>query len=76
MFSDIDIRELAEMTESERVFLSGYLSKPQAVKNLEKRFSQLRRVLNSSDAEKNEREHFDENVEAVRKYLQLLQPFL
>ncbi len=71
MFADVDLRELAEMTGPERAFLSVYISEPQSVKGLDKRFERLRRALAATDsAEKDEREHFDENVRLVRDYLE------
>ena len=71
MFADVDLRELAEMTGPERAFLTVYISEPRAVKGLNKRFQRLRRALETTDsAEKDEREHFDENVRLVRDYLE------
>jgi len=71
MFADVDLRELAEMTGPERAFLSVYISGPQSVKGLDKRFERLRRLLATTDsAEKDEREHFDENVRMISNYLQ------
>jgi len=65
-----DLRKLAEMTAPERAFLSVYLAGPQSMADLEKRFQKVRRVLKGGEAEKDEREHFDENVKAVQKYLE------
>ena len=70
MFADVDLRKLAEMTAQERVFLSVYLAGPPSAKELEKRFQKVRSVLRGGGAEKDEREHFDENVKAVHKYLE------
>jgi len=70
MPSDVGLRKLAEMTAPERAFLSVYLAGPHSVSELQKRFQKVRRVLRSDDAERDEREHFDENVKAVDKYLQ------
>jgi peptide chain release factor subunit 1 len=39
------------------------------VAELEKKLTKLRRLLKGGDAEKGEREHFDENVKVVRDYL-------
>ncbi len=69
MSSDVDLRKLAEITAPERAFLSVYLAGRRSVAELEKRFQKLRRVLKGGGAEDDEREHFDENVKAVRKYL-------
>lgn len=69
MSTDIDLRTLAEMSAPERAFLSLYLAGPQSVAGLEKRFQSVRRVLKGGGAEQDEREHFDENVKAVEKYL-------
>ncbi|NQT89057.1 hypothetical protein HQ560_19970 [bacterium] len=65
MFADVDLRRLAELTAPERAFLSIYLASPDSVSRLEKRLAKLRRVLDGRE----EREHFDENVQAVLKYL-------
>lgn len=69
MSTSIDLRELAEMTAPERAFLSVYIAGPQSVAGLGKRFQKVRRVLKGGGAEKDEREHFDENAKAVEKYL-------
>jgi len=76
MFADIDLRALADMASSERAFLSVYLAKPSSAAGLEKRFRKVRRVLSgkgedspSSAAEKDEREHFDQNCALVMKHL-------
>ena len=69
MFADVDLRKLAEMTAQERVFLSVYLAGPHSATELGKRFQKVRRVLRGGGAQKDEREHFDENVKAVQKYL-------
>ena len=69
MTAEIDLRKLAKMTAQERVFLSVYIAGPQSLTGIEKRFERVRRVLKGGGAEKDEREHFDENVKAVRDYL-------
>ena len=65
MFSDVNLRKLTEMTSPERTFLSVFLAGPQSVAGLESRFQKVRRVLKDGCSEKDEREHFDENVKAV-----------
>jgi len=70
MFADLDLRRLAEMTAPERVFLSVYLAGPASARSLPGQFERLRRLLRSGGAaEKDEREHFDENVRLVESYL-------
>jgi len=48
MSSEIDLRELAEMTAQERVFLSVYMAGPQSLSGIEKRFERVRRVLKAT----------------------------
>lgn len=69
MFADVDLRKLAEITAPERAFLSVYISRPKSAAELKKKFQKVRRVLKGGGAKKDEREHFDENVQAVREYL-------
>ena len=64
-----DLRTLAELNTTERAFLSVYIDGPQSVRALKKRFEKIRRALKGGGAEKDEREHFDENVKAVDDYL-------
>ena len=68
-FADVDLRQLAEVTAPERAFLSVYLAGPRSVADLEEKFRKACRVL-TSGAEKDEREHFDQNVKAVQRYLE------
>jgi len=68
-FADVDLRKLAEMTAPNRAFLSVYLAGPHSAAGLEKRFQRARRVLRGGGEEKDEREYFDENVQAVLRYL-------
>ena len=69
MAEKYDLRELAELTAPERAFLTVCLSRPGAVEKLEKRFERVRRLLKGGGAEKDEREHFGENVRMVQDYL-------
>jgi peptide chain release factor subunit 1 len=70
MFAEVDLRELAELTAPERAFLSVYLSGPPSVRSLAGRFEQLRRALRRGEpGERDEQEHFDENVKRVEAYL-------
>ncbi|MCK4625846.1 MAG: hypothetical protein KAV00_11080, partial [Phycisphaerae bacterium] len=69
MFADVDLRKLAEVTAPERAFLSVYISGPKSAAELEKKFQKIRRVLKGGRVEKDEREHFDENVKSVGEYL-------
>ena len=68
-FADVDLRQLADMTAPERAFLSVYLAGPRSVAELGEKLRKARRVLTSS-TEKDEREHFDQNVKAVQRYLE------
>jgi len=70
MFTDVDLRQLAELTAPERAFLSVYLARPRSVAELDRRLKAVRRVLKGGEAERDEREHFDENVKLVREYLE------
>lgn len=65
MFADINLRKLTEITTLERAFLSVYLTSPHSAAELENKFQKMRRVLKGGRAEKDEREHFDENVKAI-----------
>jgi peptide chain release factor subunit 1 len=70
MAADLDLRTLAGITAPERAFLSVYLAGPHSVPALDRRFQKVRLVLKGGGgAEKDEREHFDENVKAVKEYL-------
>lgn len=69
MFADIDLRELADMKAPERAFLSLYIAGRHSMINLEKRLHKVRNMFQGSGIEKDEREHFDENVSAVMSYL-------
>lgn len=69
MFTDIDLRELANMKAPERAFLSLYIAGMHSMVNLEKRLHKVRNMLKSSGIEKDEKEHFDKNVNAVMSYL-------
>jgi len=70
MFANIDLKQLSEISTTDKTFLSLYISNPGSLHNLERNFKQIRRVLKSNKTEKDEREHFEENVNAVRKYLE------
>ena len=69
MISPAELRELSELEAPERAFLSVYLAGPSSLDGLEGRFTHLRRALAGEEAERNERDHFDENVKLVRDYL-------
>lgn len=64
-----DLKELAEMSTSERAFLSVYLAGPHSVAGLEKKFERIRHLLRTGGSEKDEREYFDDNVRRVTEYL-------
>jgi peptide chain release factor subunit 1 len=63
-----DLKKLAEMSTSERAFLSVYLAGPHSVDGLEKKFERIRRLLRTGP-EKDEKEYFDGNVRSVTEYL-------
>lgn len=75
MFANIDLTKLSEISTNDKTFLSLYISGSRSLQNMEKSFEQIRRVLKSrgtlqrAPVERDEREHFEENVKAVRKYL-------
>jgi len=69
MFAAVNLRKLKEMTASERTFLSVYLAGPHSASELEHGFQKVRRVLKSGCAEKDEREHYHQNVKVVLNYL-------
>src|SRR5450756_941142 len=64
-----DLKKLAEMSTSERAFLSVYLAGPHSVAGLEKKFERIRRLLRTGGPEKDEKEYFEENVRLVTEYL-------
>ena len=63
-----DLKKLAEMSTSERAFLSVYLAGSHSVTGLEKKFERIRRLLRTGP-EKDEKEYFDDNVRSVTEYL-------
>jgi peptide subunit release factor 1 (eRF1) len=65
---NLDLKKLAELSAPERTFLSIFMSGPHSRTVLEKKLTQLRRVLKSNEASKDEREYFDENVKTVEEY--------
>lgn len=67
MLDSINLRELAEMSGPERAFLSLYLSSPDAIKSLEDRANQIRRLLTGED---DELEHFERSYEMIRDTLE------
>ncbi len=69
MFADINLRELADIKAPGRAFLSVYIAGRHSLVNLEKRLHRVRNMLKGGGIEKDEREYFDENVNAVMRYL-------
>jgi rubrerythrin len=67
MFSDIDLRALAELSGPERAFVSLYLSGQDAMQSLEQRVRKVRAMLSDNPVEV---EHFDENMKLIRAYLE------
>lgn len=68
MIQDIDLRRLSEYEGPERAFLSVYAPGEEGRSRLDHRLTTLRDVLEDQD-ETEELEHFDENVERVRSWL-------
>ena len=69
MLSLSDLKELAELSASERAYLTVYLAGPHSVAGLEKRFDTMRRLLRTGGAQKDEKEYFDDNVRLATEYL-------
>jgi len=69
MLSLSDLKKLAEMSTSERAFLSVYLAGPHSTAGLEKKCERIRRLLKTGGPEKDEKEYFDDNVRLVIEYL-------
>jgi peptide chain release factor subunit 1 len=69
MLADINLRELADVKAPERAFLSVYISGRHSLADLEKRLHKMRNMLKGNGIEKDEREYFDENVNAVMRYI-------
>jgi peptide chain release factor subunit 1 len=69
MLTDIDLRELANMKAPERAFLSLYIAGRHSMADLEKRLHKIGNMLKGSSIEKDEREHFDQNVNTAMSYL-------
>ena len=67
---NVNLKKLAEMMAPERTFLSIFISGAHSIPELKKKLNKLRRVLKSNEANKDEREYFDENVRTVEEYLQ------
>ena len=67
---EFDLKRLAGMHDPGRGFLSVYLAGPNSLEGMEKRMSQLRRVLADEPMDGSEREKFDGNVRLVREYLE------
>ena len=64
-----DLKRLAEMSTSERAFLSVYLAGPHSTAELEKKCERIRHLLKTGGPEKDEKEYFDDNVRSVTEYL-------
>ena len=69
MFAAIDLTKLSNISVPERACLSLYLAHPTSLQALDKRIDRACQTLKRDGAEKSEREHFDENVQMVQKYL-------
>jgi len=69
MFADIDLAKLSDISAQERACLSLYLASPTSVEKLDKRIKRVQCALKRDGGDKSEREHFDENVKVMKKYL-------
>lgn len=70
MFAGVDLRKLADLRARERAVLSLYLSGPDALERLEKRFRKIRSSFPDGPVGRDERTHFDRNLEAVKRHLE------
>lgn len=70
MFADLDLRKLSGLTSPDRAFLSVYLNGPKSLAKMEQKFQKMRKVLVGGESENDERKQFDQNVDAVHKYLE------
>ena len=69
MFTDRDLRKLAEMTAPKRFFLSVYLAGRQSVASLSGEIKEIRRLLPKGEEGREEREQLEENVSVLEEYL-------
>jgi peptide subunit release factor 1 (eRF1) len=69
MLTRIDLDKLSEISTNEKTCLSLYLSGPKSIQNLEATFTEIRSVLKKGEAERDEKEHFEENINMVKKFL-------
>jgi peptide chain release factor subunit 1 len=68
MFSEIDLRELTELTSPDRCFLSLYIEGPESLEHIEQRIGKMSKALDGNEAERDEREHLKQNWGMVQKY--------
>ena len=66
MLSDIDLREITEMTGPDRAFLTLYLSSRQSLRSLEHRIRDAEKLVADNASEG---EYLSENIKLIRKYL-------
>jgi peptide subunit release factor 1 (eRF1) len=66
MFSQIDLRSLAEREGPERAYVSVYLDGPDAASHLDRRADRVRRLLEEDTPEW---EHFEESLRLVQEHL-------
>jgi peptide subunit release factor 1 (eRF1) len=69
MENQFDLTALSNLSTREKTCLTLYVSSPDSLTDLDKSFDRLKRVLKQDQTEKDERDYFEENVEAVRNYL-------
>ena len=72
MLQDIKLRTLTEKTSPDRCFLTLYMDSVKSLDSLEKQALRMARSLETVDGEavQDERNHLQQNLELVRKYLQ------
>lgn len=68
------LQQLSDLSAADRVFLTVYLSRPQSVAELGRRYRETRKALRRTVEGRDELDHFEENVRLVREHLET-QPF-
>ncbi len=68
-FTAVDLEKLADLSTTDRSFLSVYVPSANAENILKKRFEKYRSLLDQSEIVRDERDHFEENVKMVYDYL-------
>jgi peptide subunit release factor 1 (eRF1)/truncated hemoglobin YjbI len=66
-FADLDLQSFADLEGPERAFLTLYLSGPESVQALDRRFRSIRAMLEGNETEL---EHFEENLKLLDPVLE------